>query len=199
MSGSNPDDPTTGWGRDEPPRQGDDPPPPPSRGSAWGDDRRAYSPTRAAGVGKRVGAYVIDIMLITVVLSIVFAVVLSGSETLPTSPEGIDQSSAYATGLASTLLTLAYFTLMEAGSGQTLGKKALRIKVLSADGVTPPSLPDAFKRRVLFVIGNVIPVVGSLIVFVVPLAALITAIQDEPDHRGFHDRWAGTRVVDVDA
>lgn len=198
MSGSDPDDPSTGWGREEPPRWGDVPtPPPPTGDPGWGAGAHAHGVTRAASVGKRVGAYVIDMVLITIVLGVVFAVVLSGSGALPTSPEGINQGNAYVTGLGSAVLTLAYFMVLEAGSGQTLGKKALRIKVVSADGATPPSFADAFKRRVLFVIGNVIPVVGGLIGFVVPLAALITAIQDEPDNQGFHDRWAGTRVVDA--
>lgn len=192
---SDPDDPTTGWGRDEP-RWGDAPPPSPG-GRGWGDDLGAHGTVRPAAVGKRVGAYIIDMVLITIVLAIVFTITLSGSGALPTSPEGINQGNAYATGLGTSVLTLAYFMLLEAGSGQTLGKRALRIKVISADGISPPSLVDAFKRRVLFVIGNVIPVVGSLIGFVVPLAALITAIQDEPDNKGFHDRWAGTRVVDA--
>lgn len=215
MSGSDPDDPTAGWGREDAPRWNDDAPPPerpdgsgwggqvpqpPSSpgGRGWGDDLRPPGMIRPAGVGKRVGAYVIDIVLITVALGIVFAFVLSGSGTLPTSPDGIDQTNAYATSVGTAVLTLAYFMLLEAGSGQTLGKRALRIKVVSAaDGSTPPSFADAFKRRVLFVIGNVIPVIGSLIGFVVPLAALITAIQDEPANQGFHDRWAGTRVIDA--
>jgi hypothetical protein len=59
------------------------------------------------------------------------------------------------------------------------------------------TLDASFKRRVLFVIGSVIPLIGALISFGVPLAALITAIQDEPDSQGFHDRWATTRVIDA--
>lgn len=198
MSGSNPEDPTSGWGRNDQPRWGDDPAPPPPPGAyGWGDDARAHGVTRPAGVGRRVGAYILDMVLITIALGFVFAVVLSGSGALPTSPEGLNQGSAYTTGLISAVLTLAYFMLLEAGSGQTLGKRVLRIKVVSADGSTPPSFADAFRRRVLFVVGSVIPVVGSLIGFVVPLAALITAIQDEPDNQGFHDKWAGTRVIEA--
>lgn len=194
---SDPDDQTPGWGREEP-RWDDAAPPPPGPGSrGWGDDVAAHGVIRPAAVGKRVGAYIIDMVLITIVLAIVFAITLSGSGTLPASPEGIDQGNAYATGVGTAVLTLAYFMLLEAGSGQTLGKRALGIKVVAADGVSLPSLSATFTRRVLFVIGNVIPIVGSLIGFVVPLAALITAIQDEPDNRGFHDRWAHTRVIDA--
>jgi uncharacterized RDD family membrane protein YckC len=192
---SDPDDQTSGWGSQEPRWDDAATPAPGSRG--WGDDLGAHGATRPAAVGKRVGAYIIDMVLITIALAIVFAIMLSGSGALPASPEGIDQGNALATGLGTSVLTLAYFMLLEAGSGQTLGKRALGIKVVSADGISLPSLTATFKRRVLFVIGNVIPIVGSLITFVVPLAALITAIQDDPDNQGFHDRWAGTRVIDA--
>lgn len=161
----------------------------------WGDDALPTG-TQPATVGKRVGAYIIDMILLTVVFVFVGVLVGLGSGPVPATPEAISAGQSYMYSVITAALTLAYFMLLEASSGQTLAKRMLRIKVTMADG-SPVTLEAAFKRRVLFVIGSVIPLVGGLISFAVPLAALITAIQDDPDSQGFHDRWATTRVVDA--
>jgi hypothetical protein len=32
---------------------------------------------------------------------------------------------------------------------------------------------------------------------VLVLVILITAIQDDPEHRGLHDKWAGSKVIEA--
>ena len=190
------------WG-EAPPPDGpppDAPPPVPPRGelggtSAWGNEAMPVG-AQPATVGKRVGAYIIDSILLALAFAIVGLVVGLGAGLVPTTPEAVTAGQTYTWSIISTALTLAYFVLLEAASGQTLAKRMLRIKVIMADG-SPVTLEAAFKRRVLFVIGNLIPVIGGLISFAVPLAALVTAIQDEPANMGFHDRWAGTRVIEA--
>lgn len=162
----------------------------------WGDAAAPATGTQPAHVGKRVGAYIIDTILLTVVFVFVGVLVGLGSGAVPATPEAISPGQSYMYSVITAAVTLGYFALLEAGSGQTLAKRMLRIKVTMADG-SPVTLEAAFKRRVLFVIGSVIPLIGALISFAVPLAALITAIQDDPYNRGFHDRWADTRVVDA--
>jgi len=197
-SADRPGDPSGSWDDRLPPGV----PPPghpeadPTASYAWGDDPVPTAGTRPANVGKRVGAYIIDIVLLTIVFVIVGVIVGLGSGPVPSTPEAVSAGQSYMYSVITAALTLAYFALLEAGSGQTLAKRMLGIKVVMADG-SPVTLEASFKRRVLFVIGSVIPLIGALISFGVPLAALITAIQDEPDNQGFHDRWATTRVIDA--
>lgn len=197
-SADRPGDPRGSWDDRPPPG----PPPPrhpdaePTAPDGWGHDPVYSSGPQPANVGKRVGAYIIDTILLTVVFVIVGVVIGLGSGAVPATPEAVSAGQSYMYSVVTAALTLGYFVLLEASSGQTLAKRMLRIKVVMVDG-SPVTLDAAFKRRVLFVIGSVIPLIGALISFAVPLAALITAIQDEPDNQGFHDRWATTRVIDA--
>ena len=197
-SGDRPGDPSGSWDDRPPPGA----PPPghpeadPNASYGWGGDPVPAAGMQPANVGKRVGAYIIDTILLTVVFVFIGVIVGLGSGAVPATPEAISAGQSYLYSVITAAVTLTYFVLLEASSGQTLAKRMLGIKVTMADG-SPVTLEAAFKRRVLFVIGSVIPLIGALISFAVPLAALITAIQDDPDNQGFHDRWAATRVVDA--
>jgi uncharacterized RDD family membrane protein YckC len=81
------------------------------------------------------------------------------------------------------LLKLSYFGAFTAACGQTIGKMAMRIRVVADDATLDPGRAA---RRTL--------------VSVVSLLALgtgfIPALVD-PDRRALHDRVAGTRVVTI--
>jgi uncharacterized RDD family membrane protein YckC len=159
----------------------------------WGQDPTPGAIVRPASVGKRVGAYIIDVIGLAIVVGVVLAVTGIGGGLLGMAASG----QGYIGNVIAALVSLAYFGLMEAGSGQTLAKKMLKIRAVAADG-SPLSLQAALVRRLPFVVGSLLPTqLGSLIGFVLVLAILITAIQDEPEHRGIHDKWAGSKVVDV--
>lgn len=149
---------------------------------------------RPASIGKRAGAYIIDYLTVNVVLAIV------GGRTgfVPLGAEAMARDQAYVVGAIASLTTLVYFVVLEAAFGRTLAKWLLGIRVVMADGARVTVLA-ALVRRVAFFAGMLVPLVGALFNFAVPLAALITAIQDEPTARGFHDRWARTRVVETSA
>jgi uncharacterized RDD family membrane protein YckC len=160
---------------DPPPQWGQDPSPgvPPSPGAG----------IRAASVGKRVGALIVDGIGLGIVVTILLAII------------GID--SPYIRTLLMSIAGVAYFALMEASSGQTIAKKLFGIKAVAADG-SPVTLQSAVLRRLPFYVGGLLPgIIGGLVSFGLVLAILITAIQDEPEHRGLHDKWAGTKVIDV--
>jgi uncharacterized RDD family membrane protein YckC len=158
----------------------------------WGQDPTPGAVTRAASVGKRVGAYIID----AIGLAIVVAILLSVSQ-LGGGVTAMGTGRGYVGNLITAVIFLAYFGLMEAGSGQTLGKKMLGIKAVSVDG-SPLTLQAALVRRLPFVIGSIIPTaIGGLVGFVLVLVILITAIQDDPEHRGLHDKWAGSKVIEA--
>lgn len=147
---------------------------------------------RPASLGKRAGAYILDYLAVTVVL----AFIGTRAGIVPVAAETMARDQAYAAGAIASVVVLLYFVILEAAFGQTLAKRLLGIRVVMADG-SRVTVRAAFTRRVLFVAGMLVPLVGALFNFAVPLAALITAIQDEPATRGFHDRWAGTSVVEA--
>jgi len=81
------------------------------------------------------------------------------------------------------LLKLSYFGAFTAACGQTIGKMAMRIKVVADDATLDPGRAA---RRTL------VSVVSLLAVGTGFIPALI-----DPDRRALHDRIAGTRVVSL--
>lgn len=115
-------------------------------------------------------AFIVDSILVGIVNGILNAVLFEGDF-------GRGQ------GL-STLLGLAYYVYFwsSAGGGQTLGMKALGIRVIKTDGSALP------------VTGAVIRYVGLLIAFVCLFIGVIWVAFDA-NKQGWHDKIAGTYVV----
>lgn len=86
--------------------------------------------------------------------------------------------AAFLVGLAA-----AYLAAFTACGGQTLGKMALGVRVVADDGAVPPGA--AALRAITALAGAALGGLGFL-----------PAIFDR-DHRGLHDRLAGTRVVRI--
>ena len=133
------------------------------------------------GTGRRLSAALIDhVILLTVDLIVVYftikmaALPLAEWRSLPPVP------------LASFLMLvkLAYFATFTLVGGQTIGKMALRIRVVGEDG-SPLDPGRAFQRTL---VGAV-----SLLAVGAGLVPLLVG----SDRRGFHDRVARTRVVAV--
>lgn len=163
-----------------------------SEAGGWAGDYPVGPPP--ASVGKRIGAYVIDQIGIGIVGALVlipigFASAISGTDL------GAGGFS-YLGNLVLSAIVLAYFVFTEANGGQTVAKKLLGIRAVMANG-SPVDLQAAFKRNFWWVLGNVIPVVGWLVGLGIIIYALITTTQDQPLHRGFHDRFADTMVVEA--
>jgi uncharacterized RDD family membrane protein YckC len=81
------------------------------------------------------------------------------------------------------LLKLSYFGAFTAACGQTIGKMAAHIRVVSDDAPLDP--PRAIRRTIIS--GVSLLALG---------AGFIPALLD-PDHRALHDRLARTRVVEL--
>ena len=71
-----------------------------------------------------------------------------------------------------------YYTTLEGGSGQTIGKRVTGTKAVMVDG--SPLTPDALRTRTLW---RLIPIVDA-----------VTFLLDGP---GWHDRFSETRVIEV--
>jgi uncharacterized RDD family membrane protein YckC len=95
--------------------------------------------------------------------------------------------------LIAAVIVLAYFTLLDALAGTTIGKFALGLRVIGPDG-SKPSLQQSLVREAFTILGAV-PFVGPLLAF----AAWVwigVSIRRNPLQQGKHDLIAGgTRVV----
>ncbi len=109
------------------------------------------------------------------------------------------------TAILQAAIYLGYFAVMESNSGQTVGKMVLKLRTYGPDGVSKPTMEQALKRNAYAALGilSIIPFIGWFFLgWAVPLAAVIyiaiTLNNDQPNHQGWHDKFAGgTRVLQV--
>lgn len=158
----------------------------PSAGSSSSPEDRARAgraepaanPGIDAGVGARLLAVALDLVILAVVdgLVVYFTMKICGltiAETglLPKGPL-----------LAFLLVQNGGYLVAFTAGGQTLGKMAVGIKVVTAESPSSIDLGRAFLRELLWILLAVPAGLGFL--------TILTS-----DHRGLHDRFAGTRVV----
>ena len=131
----------------------------------------AVSTAEKAGWGTRALAILIDAIGVGIIAGAVSSI-LGGDLTGPRY-QGL-----------SALFQAAYFTYFwsAAGKGQTLGSRALKIRVVKTDG-SYLDYPGAFLRYIGFVISCVALFLGVI------WAAF------GPERQGWHDKIAGTYVV----
>jgi len=126
--------------------------------------------TERVGFVTRTAAILIDGILIWIV-AFILSVLLAGGEQLRT--QGIN-----------TLVSLAYFLYFwsSSGGGQTLGMRALNVRVIKTSGA-PLTLTDALIRYI------------GLIVSVVCLFIGVLWVIFDAQKQGWHDKIASTYVV----
>ena len=99
-------------------------------------------------------------------------------------------------------IALGYFALLESNRGQTVGKMIMKLQTFGPDGVSKPTMEQAVKRNIyagLYILG-IIPFIGwFLLYWAAPLALAIymaiTLNKDQPNHQGWHDKFAGGTLV----
>ncbi|MBW3577179.1 MAG: RDD family protein [Actinobacteria bacterium] len=163
-----------------------------------------------ADVGRRVGADVIDfVVLLTLGLVVTVILRIVGLNMAETAVGGAGGVSTLA-GLGVTIITLVahlvvhlgYWLYTEGSRARSIGKMVMNLKVVRPDG-SPIDHADAFRRRIIFYLPwlmawipwfpiDVLVLIASLGLL---LAGLISYLVNDPDHRGFHDRFAGTVVI----
>ena len=84
-----------------------------------------------------------------------------------------------------TLLTLAYFAYYEGTRGQTIGKQAMKIRVVKVDGMDM-TIGDGVVRSIVRLISGVVCGLG-----------FFWALWD-PERQTWHDKAASTYVVPAD-
>ena len=156
--------------------------------SAAGDAQprpNAVAPA-VASIGERVGARVIDLMIVMVPIAALDAAVreVTGRPAATTAGEQDPLESLLA--VAALALILGYEWGMTRWRGATFGKSALGIHVASAHDARPPSAPLMAGRVVIQVL---------LWSMFLPGVFDLRAGAKDPHGRTWHDRMTGTVVV----
>lgn len=136
-----------------------------------------------ASIARRLGARMIDGLILSVGASAVLAV--TGTDLFRSFSGDGPAWPVYLFVLVSVVYEIWLVSL----TGQTIGKRLLSIQVVDADTADVPTLDQA-GRRVAPTIIQLVPVVGFLGVLMYARAVW------DPRRQGFHDRLAGTVVVD---
>jgi uncharacterized RDD family membrane protein YckC len=155
-------------------------PPPADYGGPPSGAPQVGMPTATAGLGARIGARLLDALIVGLPASIILGLVFRLNTT------------GWIVSAVMSLLWFGYFVLMESNRGATVGKGLLNLRVVGADG-QPPSIEQAAKRNIWMLFG-LIPLIGGLIGFVAVIAIIIT-ISTNPANRGYHDQFAETAVM----
>ncbi|MFF4581715.1 RDD family protein [Streptomyces sp. NPDC001389] len=180
-----------------PPGGGYPPPPPPPYGGYGVPDPLAGMPP-LADMGKRLVARIIDVLVVLIPLwLILFAVGFALPTDTDPSGELTDNASRWLGGafLLWWLLYIAAFIgydwFFTHNGGQTLGKKAMRLRVAMLDnGSVPPSGASAARAATLWVPFFLCCGLWWVIVG-------ISILVDKPYQQGLHDKAAKTVVVSV--
>jgi uncharacterized RDD family membrane protein YckC len=130
-------------------------------------------PLDLAPIGRRIWAYLADCLILYVVNFILGSVVGLAMRG------GAPRALGCVTVLASLVLTILYDAILVAASGQTLGKRALKIKVVTETG-------DNVTTGQAW---------GRALAKLIPFAQLVALFNNE--RKGIHDMLAHTRVVNV--
>lgn len=173
-------------------------------GGGYGSGGHGGGP-QLAGLGARLGARILDGLIVgipaMILLSVLLLPVLTSEATFEVDENGRLTSEAGTGFLVTTLITTvvllgalaAYEILMlTKRNGQTLGKQIVNIRVIKENG-GPLDTADAGKRWAVLSLPGLIPYIGWLISLLVALSPLF----DGQRKQGWHDKAAGTLVVNA--
>lgn len=185
-----------------PPQPPGPPTPPPAGGMPGGMPGGASGVPRPAELLNRFLARLIDHVLLGVVFVPVYiilsAIIYSGFSN------SFGEYFIFYTlsAIIQAALFLGYFAFMESNRGQTVGKMVLKLRTFGPDGVSNPTMQEAVKRNAYAALGvlSIIPFIGWFFLgWAAPLAAMIfiavTLNSDQPNHQGWHDKFAGGTMV----
>ncbi len=133
-----------------------------------------------ADFGTRLVAYLIDAVILSVVDMIVWAIFGMGLGRI----RGIGGVFIFLGWLAIMVITWGYLIYFWTTTGQTIGKKVMKIRVVDTQG-QPLTIGKAILRVIGYAVSGVVFYLGFL------------WILWDPEKQGWHDKIAGTYVVRV--
>lgn len=146
-----------------------------------------------ASRGSRLGASLLDSFIILIPLCLLFGIgVVFFHWNLMVLAQGQNQMAfSLVAGLLGASCYFAVNGSLLKLSGQTIGKKICGIQILKLDGSLPSLQDSFFKRYVLIVFSQQLPVIGLLI----PIIDALMIFRE--NHKCLHDEIAQTMVVKV--
>ena len=142
-----------------------------------------------AGRGRRLGAYLIDLIIAGIVLG-VLAVLNLGISLEDLARDPMTQQMSTAGGIAYLVIFMVINGYLLVTKGQTLGKLALGIRIVdAASNGAATAVKLLGLRYVLVMLVAVIPIIGGL------LGLIDFLFIFREDRRCVHDLLAGTKVV----
>lgn len=196
-----PGGPPPGWPQSPPPGPEAGPPPFPSD---WqqpaGPQQQAYAGAQLAGWGVRLGAYLIDGLVLVIPAILLFVALVAGAVGIGSGNEDVTAGAVigalFLWFLLMTVIYLLYAPLLMARSGdrngQTWGKQLLSIRVVR-DGGVPFNYGSAALREVVLkflavgIAASIIPIIPWFLNFFWPLW--------DDQNRALHDMVVSTHVV----
>jgi uncharacterized RDD family membrane protein YckC len=136
-----------------------------------------------ASIGRRFGANVID-GIILFIFQMVLTFLLMGAAFAGTAVKANPAlaGTSFIVTILYLLFGVAYYVVLIGWKGATLGKMAVKVKVVRPDG-SPVNFGVAFLRYIGTFISGIILGIGYFIAF------------NDAEKRTLHDRIAGTRVI----
>jgi uncharacterized RDD family membrane protein YckC len=137
-----------------------------------------------ASRGRRLLARIIDSLIVGIPVYLVTAAIWNNWDYR-------NSTASYTESVIYALIYVAYQVVMLTGSGQSLGKKLMRIRVaMLADG-SIPTTQAALQRESIYALVPVIPCCGSIFW----LINVLWCTWDKPYRQCLHDKAARTVVV----
>lgn len=133
------------------------------------------------GFGRRFVAYLIDLILLSVI-GLGLGVGFVGAVRAWAEARAASTSVILLAQCLTVLIPVAYFVVFWATTGQTPGKMAMGIKVISTDG-SPLSWGKALLRYLGYIISGLVLYIGFI------------WVAFDAKRQGWHDKIAGTYVV----
>ncbi|MET7934578.1 RDD family protein [Streptomyces sp. NPDC005322] len=180
-------------GADEPGGRDSDPfakqPPPRSNGTPYGDHDAGADPLAGmpplAHLGRRLVARIIDALIIGIPVGLVMRLILGGFEQVYLNSWSTTITVIY------TLVYFIYEGTMLTHYGQTVGKKAMKIRVAMLENGQPPVGQPGWLRAGTYALPEIVPCCG----FIFWVINVAWCTWDRPYRQCLHDKVAKTVVV----
>ncbi len=143
--------------------------------------------SQLADAGSRIGAWFVDLLVLIIPIFIISFAVAGGEQQ---SVFGASARQIVA-GLLTTAVWFGYHVLMNSNGGQTLGRRAVSIKIVNMDGSEAGT--DSLVKRFGVGLLNIIPFV-NLVLWIVGLASLVLIFIDD-DNQALWDKVANTKTI----
>jgi uncharacterized RDD family membrane protein YckC len=144
----------------------------------------ATSPIVLAAYGRRVIAWLVDVLIFAVPFVLVILATTDVDTSDPAAAIPIGASVAFA------VVFIVYQTIMITWRGQTVGAMSMSIKVVRLDTNEKPGWQPSAIRALIPQVAGEVPLIGPLLVL-----AIYGWMFFDRRRQGLHDKAAGTIVV----